>query len=125
MPAKIKYLPMGPWPVHVGFTTSPKRFAKEMRRLGIEDVSHLAHEQAGATTHSFEHEDALCCIITALPIKKLDAIDYAAMIAHEAVHVVQAMREALSADDPLGSEAEAYLVQHIVRRCVRYAMRGL
>ena len=115
--ACIHYLNLGPWPGYVGFTTSAKDFQREMKRIGIHgEVDFVAHEQAAATTHFFFCKDGICIIVTAPPpSRKHSAEQYAAIMAHEAGHVVEYMRDELAAGKMLGSEAEAYLIQFLVQ----------
>lgn len=120
---KVHYLHPGPFPVHIGFTTDERAFNREVRRLGIEgDVPFLASEIASATTHYFRNSHgSLCCIITMPPYGDDKSREqYAALLAHEALHVVQQMRE-LNAGDPFDRETEAYLLQMIVQDCLQIA----
>lgn len=126
-PKGIHYFNLGPWPVFCGFTTSEKAFQKEMKRLNIEDVNFLGSTRANATTHSFTGKDrALSFLITCRPYqaRKVTKEQYAALIAHEAVHVIQVMSEELARGKPLGSEAEAYLVQQIVQESLQIAWQS-
>jgi hypothetical protein len=117
----IDYCHMGPWPIYVGFTTSKKAFAKEMKRLDLGKVDFLARSSANATTHHLHAEDgAPCCVITL--DKTGGAIEQiASMIAHEAVHVAQYAFEQFGEENP-GRESEAYFVQHIVQFCLQIAL---
>lgn len=119
----IAYLNMGPWPVYVGFTTSEDDFQREMKRLGVEgSIDFLGHGRAHATTHTLENAGSLCIVIAMeAPTRKRSREQYAALLAHEAVHVVQGLRDELSRSEPLGHEAEAYLVQQIVQECLQMA----
>jgi hypothetical protein len=117
----IEYLNMGPWPVYVGFTTSEPAFAKEMKRLGLSDVAFLGRERASATVHTLTHGGEMTFILAMLPAKGRTKEQYAALVAHEAVHIAQGIKEEVSANDHLGRESEAYLVQHIVQWCLQLA----
>lgn len=125
-PKGIRYFNLGPWPVYVGFTLCEKAFDTEMKRLKIENVNFQAHERAAMTTHFFTNKNNLCCIIAACPYNPRQATRemYAALIAHEAVHVVQEMSHELSRGECLGKEAEAYLVQQIVQECLQDAWQS-
>lgn len=122
-PKGIRYFNLGPWPFYVGFTTSEKAFAKEMQRLGVSGVDFLGHARANMTTHIFENRSTVTCIITSHPFnaRQHSREQYAALIAHEAVHVVQEMSKELARGESLGSEAEAYLVQQIVQESLQDA----
>lgn len=120
---RVKYFNLGAWPVFVGFTTCEKAFAAEMRRLGIDNVSFFGRSSANATTHILEKHGTLCFVITAEPFKshKISCEAYAALIAHEAMHVIQEMQQVLACGKSLGDEAEAYLIQQIVQECLQVA----
>lgn len=119
----IDYFNMGQWPVYVGFSTSQKAFRKEMKRLKIKDVSFVARETADATTHFLTRGSEFTFIITMPPRRKRSYSQYAALVAHEAVHVAQYMQECLNHSEPFGKEADAYLVQHIVQHCLQIAFK--
>lgn len=119
----MHYIHTGPWPVFVGFTTSEKAFAAEMKRLGVdENIQFSAHSRAGATTHYLVKDRHLCCIITIEPYsRRVSREVYAALVAHEAMHVVQEMQRELNKGKSLGDEAEAYMIQQIVQEILRIA----
>lgn len=125
-PKGIRYFNTGPWPVYIGFTTCEKAFAAEMKRLKVTDVNFLGTARASATTHILPNCGSLCFIITTRPFQqcKVPKEGYAALIAHEAVHVIQEMREGLARGESLGIEAEAYLVQQIVQECLQDAWKS-
>jgi len=114
----ITYFHMGQWPVYCGFTTSPKKFEREMSRLSITDQKFIATDYANATTHILTKEGVLTFIITMAYEKKRSIEQVASMIAHEAVHVAQEMWQQFGEREP-GREAEAYLVQHVVQCCLQ------
>jgi hypothetical protein len=123
----IDYIDMGPWPGHIGFTMSERAFAKEMKRIRLDrDAPFLASGHALATTHYLMRSNELICIIAMKPWKKRKHTRecVAGIIAHEATHVVQQMRETHSYNDPLGREAEAYLVGHIVQECLQIVWKS-
>jgi hypothetical protein len=113
---------MGPWPNFVGFTTSSDAFAKEIARLGIPEQSFLAREGANATTHYFvKGRTQVTIVCMQPPHPQISPEAYASLAAHEAVHVVQYMREDLNQNECFGREAEAYLVQHLVQEFLQIA----
>lgn len=125
---RIHYLNMGPFPVFVGFTTSPADFHHEMKRLDVADPpsSHLGRESANATTHYLTSpNNKLTCIIVMPPHKRNGATreQYASLLAHEALHVVQEMRSELNQNEPFCRETESYLVQQIVQECLQIAWK--
>ena len=124
-PKGIRYFSTGPWPVFIGFTTCPKVFKREMKRLGVEDVDFYASRHANATTHHFTKDNQNIWLITMAPYsRKCTQEQYAALIAHEAVHVIQGMGRELAGGRSLGEEAEAYLVQQIVQESLQVAWKS-
>jgi hypothetical protein len=119
---RIYYMNLGPWPGYVGFTTSPDAFAREMRRLKISDADgFIKNAHSNATTHFLSNHGSNLAIICIQPFsRRVSKEQYAALIAHEAVHVVQEMRSNLG---DLGSEAEAYLVQQMVQEGLQQAWK--
>jgi hypothetical protein len=120
---KVHYIHCGQWPVYIGFTVSSIAFEREMKRLKIgKDVSFLVHGNAAATTHFFINKRSLCCIIAmSPPSAKQNKAMYAALLAHEALHVIQEMRDELNKGQPFGNESESYLLQMIVQECLMIA----
>lgn len=114
----MHYLNMGPWPVYLGFTTSKRDYNKEMKRLGVKNPRPFIGENCEGGTTTFVHKGATVIIITMKkPSKRgLPWECKAGVLAHEALHAVQYIREKVhgSLTEPLGDEAEAYLVQYIV-----------
>ena len=119
----IDYLNMGPWPMYLGFTMSPKAFRKELKRLDVQEaVSFTASDHANATVHFLTSKGHYLAIITMpKPPKAISVEQIAAMLAHEAVHVAQDFWPHIGERSP-GKEAEAYLVQHIVQFCLQIAL---
>lgn len=119
---RIEYIPMGPWPYFVGFSTSAEDFAAEVKRLKVETEVEFIRGK-GATTHHFEHGDGSAISILAIEpySRRRTREQYAALVAHEAVHVLQAMQRELG---ELGPEAEAYIVQHIVQTVLQSAWKS-
>lgn len=122
---RVHYFSMGPWPVFVGFTTSEDAYYRETRRLKVaEPTSFIKNTHSCATVHFFVSEGGTSTmIICAQPFraKRSSREQYAALLAHEAVHVIQDMREQLG---DLGCEAEAYLVQQIVQESLQIAWKA-
>lgn len=123
----IYYMNLGPWPYFVGFTMSPKELRKEFKRLDIAgDHPFIANEQSHASTHFLRFKGGAACAIIAMPKPKKMGRSrecYAALIAHEAMHVVQDMQRELAQGASLGQEAEAYLIQQIVQECLQRAYK--
>lgn len=121
--AHINYCHMGPWPVYVGFTNSPKAFQRELKRIKVrEKVAFHTSNRANATVHIFDGAGTTTFIVTMDKAKKTSVEQIASLIAHEAVHIVQEMWSVLGERTP-GHEAEAYLVQHITQFCLQLALK--
>lgn len=115
----IKYFDMMPFPVFVGFCDDPVSFEQELKRIGLDDPTpFLPHERAGAATHSFYTDRLNIVVCMDGKNRRRDKTMIAAIIAHEAVHVMQRIKEELSPHDALGIETEAYLVQYVTQSCL-------
>lgn len=121
MSERVRYLNLGPWVYFVGFTTDEAEVDREARRLRMPGPIETV-PGAAATTHIFTREGhpGTAIIRIVPPSRRQSREQYAAMLAHEAVHVVQDMRAMLG---DLGKEAEAYLVQFIVQSCLQIAWK--
>lgn len=121
---RVHYMHPGPWPVYVGFTTSPKAFAREIRRMDIEGGDDfLASDYASATTHMFNAPCGMRCYIICMPPFEDSETreQYAALLAHEGLHVIQDMHDCLNRGESFGREADAYLLQMVVQECLHQA----
>jgi hypothetical protein len=120
--ARIYYMNTGPWPYYIGFTTDPDAFTREMKRLKVDDgETFIKNAHSNATTHFLNNHGSCLAIICVQPFKRsVTREQYAGLLAHEATHVIQDMRENLG---PLGSEAEAYLVQQMVQEGLQIAWK--
>jgi hypothetical protein len=123
--SKVSYLNPGPYPVYIGFTTSTDAFQRELKRLKVPgDHRAIQHERANATTHFLTSGTSLTCIIVMQPpTPRISKEQYAALVAHEALHVVQEMERELYSGKRFDDESEAYLLQHIVQHCLQEAWR--
>lgn len=123
----IKYFNMGPWPVYVGATAKPKAFKREMARLCPgRNIDFVGSGHANATTHLLTLDGAMTAIVAIQSHGKHSKEAYAALIAHEVMHVVQYMREHLissnsACTEGLGIEAEAYIMQYLVQEIISVA----
>lgn len=116
----VKYFDMGQWPCYVGFTRNEEAFDKEMHRLGVKDNPFL--NGGAARTHTLVNpkDGGLVVIIAVTPTRHSHEQE-AALIAHEAVHAMQYIREEYGSGEPFGIESEAYLVQYILQSCLQEA----
>lgn len=120
--ACIDYFNMGQWPIYVGFTTSRKAFAREMKRLSCGKVDFLSTTHANATTHTLTKDGTLTFIIAMEKQGERSVEQVAGLVAHEATHVAQRLWEQIGESRP-GDEAEAYLVQMITQSCLEIALK--
>lgn len=56
--------------------------------------------------------------------RKRSREQYAALVAHECVHVIQEIKEEYSPTQPLGVESEAYLMQYLVQEALQLAFES-
>lgn len=126
-PAKgMRYPHMGPWPGFIGLCFDERVFRKEMKRLGIkEQCNFLAHDGGAAAMHHFTNPSGRCIYIVAIgPRNGRSKEQVAGLVAHEATHVIQRMREDIAGGKSLGDEAEAYLVQMIVQDALQHLWKS-
>lgn len=124
------WLNMGQWPCYFGFTTSELAFKKVMKRLNA-DANDWISLGANATTHFLTKDgdnykgQENTYIICIHPFKqgKVTREQYAAMIAHEVMHVIQSISRDYSQGRSLGDESEAYLMQYMVQEILQYTWR--
>lgn len=114
----MKYFDAGAWPIYIGFTRSEAEFIKELKRLKVPNEHIGSFCKGGAAMHTLESENGgLTCIITLHEWKGYELAQVAAMVAHEAVHVAQALWEHIGEREP-GKEAEAYFIQWLTQCCL-------
>jgi len=116
----VEYLHPGQWPVSIGFTTSPEAFDAEMKRLDVQNPWPFKAEGAAAAMHGFKGQDGdrfiICC---EKPSRHIPKHVYAALVAHEALHVVQEMERLLFPSGRFDDESAAYLLHYIVEHCLQ------
>jgi hypothetical protein len=111
----------GPWPWYIGFTTEEAAFQREMKRFRVKDAGPGVKAGSNAATHHLVNGSTnMAIIVMHKPTRRASKEQYAGLLAHEAVHVVQEMREKLG---ELGSEGEAYIVQQIVQEGLQVAWK--
>lgn len=116
-PDKCKWLrpSLVQMPFSMCICVSEKAFEKKLDSLNIPKMMRPPFERqdADAVTHFFADGDGdTCCVITITRREGYDDSAIAGLIAHEAVHVWQEVREKLGEDKP-SSEFEAYGIQAI------------
>lgn len=104
---------MGPRLALVG---CQRQFNAAKRSAGVACTDAYLESGWGACVHSYADQAGNLVCIVAVDLeacKSKDGIEIAALLAHEAVHVWQRVRDMLGPGD-LGKEMEAYAVQNIV-----------
>ena len=112
----MKYIHLGPWPGYLGVTTSPATLKRELTRLKVKESVPFLTGSSDASTHVFERPDGQpLWIITASAsrLARSTGATIAALMAHEAVHVMHDLQRQYAQGKSLGEEADAYLVQYI------------
>lgn len=105
----------GFFPIHYGFCPSEAAWKREMKRLGIKCEP---YPQSDARTATFENKTRGDIAVIVTVHERYDekpAVAVMALIAHEAVHVWQAIRKEMGEDSP-STEFEAYALQDIILR---------
>jgi len=124
---KIRYFDTGPIPIFFGFTTDPKAFARECKRLGVgKDVPFTPNGAPASAHHFTRRSDGQVTSIVTLDRAKCrgrKAYEIHAVMAHEAVHVWQTARKYMGERKP-GRETEAYCIQDWVLRMASAYEKG-
>jgi hypothetical protein len=107
--AHIKYFNVGAWPVYFGFSHEPKKWKKEAKRLGLKN-NFFTSKGAQATTHIMTRHGVTTIVVCLKMNKRYSRNQLTAMIAHEAVHVWEAVIAAMHGTNP-GDEVAAYAIQ--------------
>lgn len=113
----VLWLDQGWQPAHIGFCPSKKAWKREMRKMGCEGEP---WPSAAGSTQTFDSGGKRCIIVTVAEgcEKHHSRIEIAGLIAHEATHVWQKVREHMGEDQP-SIEFEAYSVQAIFQNLYR------
>lgn len=116
MPRKppITYLNGVLFPVFVGVCFSESDYLAEMKRMGV--ANPIDFHSSAASMKSFTLKGKLTLIVCFDPVRHraLHRPQVAALVAHEAVHVSDAIFRHVGEEHP-GDETRAYLVQYIVQ----------
>jgi hypothetical protein len=108
---------MGQWPPQVGVTNNRRAFNRFMR--GKQGVRHASFPKTGAGYTELMTEDGSNGHIIIAICPKSKGHDLACIIAHEAVHAARFLFHYVAEEEP-SKEAEAYLIEHIVRHSLRH-----
>jgi hypothetical protein len=116
----VAYFEMGPWPFYCALATSEAEFAAEMARIGVVEWCYLKNSSCQASTGWFALPGDAGLAIISVPLRRRGRSreQLAALVAHEALHVVQMLADRINDGERLGDEAEAHLIQHIVQECL-------
>jgi len=110
-------------PYHYGFCPNKRSWDDEMKRLAIPERVPYPELYDGRCTHfTNTHDHNACSIVTIRPGNK-SALEVISMLTHEAVHVWQAMRDAIGETHP-SSEFEAYSIQAISKNLIKAYEQG-
>lgn len=110
----ITYLQGVFFPVYIGVAFSEKQYLKEMKRLGVKEP--IDFHSSTASMKSLVNGDKETLIVCFDPTKhrQLHRNQVAAILAHECVHVSDAIFRRIGEHAP-GDETRAYLVQYILQ----------
>lgn len=105
----------------LAFVTSEAEFKSAKRAAGLECSDPWLEPGWDACTHAYTDQRGQLVCIVALRLEsaaRMEPIDVAALLAHEAVHVWQRTADFIGGGD-LGREMPAYAVQNISARLMR------
>lgn len=120
---QVHWMHPGQWPVYIGFCTDEGAFQRCMKRMKVDDPPPWITNGSNATTHTrVKGNGGTTFVICIRPqTRKHSREQYAALIAHESLHVVQEMERTLYPSGRFDDESSAYLLQHIVQHCLTQA----
>lgn len=107
---------LGQWPAAAFLITDKRSFAGfHRKRTGINPPTPFPSRNGGCTIY-LEDEPYAIMIIAIGP--QADRDEFAITLAHEATHTMQWVLDHAGEQKP-GTETQAYLVEHIVRQCLK------
>lgn len=111
---------------YLTLVTNEADFRKAMRHCKAASAdSWLKTDHADATAHQLNHPDGQRCTIVAIRVKpKHTAIEIAALLVHEAVHVVQDYFAHMGEHQP-ATEQQAYAIQAVAQELMTEYARQL
>lgn len=112
---EILWIDSGPYPFNIGFTMSSKALIAEFNRLG-DPISKEDVMRSGSSSIVWKISPATSLNTTTIcylpkPPKGVSEVQIAALLAHEALHIVQYIWEHMG--ETVRREAEAYMLQHV------------
>lgn len=100
---------------HLALCLSEMEFRRTVQEgLNVQSCPRWVSHGANATTHTFNGEGAVCCIICLSGYQGRDPVEVAGLLVHEAVHVWQQYCDDIGEHNP-GTEQEAYAIQFIAQ----------
>lgn len=117
MAKEVKFVDCGMLPIHLGFCDNKQAYYTLMEDLNIADPPHFPN--GAASCNAFENlKGQLGCIICVNKkhCKGMSHLSNICLVAHEAVHVFQAIKIYMDEPNP-SPEFEAYCIQWITQRC--------
>lgn len=113
---KLRWLERNAAPLLPYFTlaTSQGRFDEICNALGVKEVGAFVNTTADATTWFFDRRGEVCCVVAIDlgRVKNRPPTSVYALLAHEAVHVVQGYFNSFGEKKP-GDEQRAYAVGNV------------
>jgi hypothetical protein len=106
---------------YLGICFSEKDFQRELRRMKVPPSmwSSWLSDKALATTHHLVTEKGSRASIVCVPIRTdMEGVDIAALLMHEAVHVLQEYLDFIG-EAQVGRETQAYAIQSISTHLMR------
>jgi hypothetical protein len=99
-------------------------FLHAVRHCKVQQPEKWVHGEGCAAVHCFEHAtDGLCCIV-AIHVTTQTPIEIAAILVHEAVHVVQHYFTSISERYP-AIEQQAYAIQYMSQTLMTEYLRQI
>lgn len=101
-------------PLYYALCTSQRLYDKELKRMKLGSQPGILNDHSGATTNFMQNVDGKQCAIVCLFNHSYDYEQIASLLAHEAVHIFQRIRENIGESSP-SAEFEAYSIQAITQ----------
>jgi len=106
----------GWFPYHFGFCPNEKAWDREMKRLDVQPPEPYPTQDARVTFFEYNHkkDGRKACALVTMKATPRSASSKVALLAHEAMHVWQALLDDIGETKRPSSEFEAYSVQAIL-----------
>lgn len=103
----------GFFPLYYGFCPNEKAWHKALKRLKVPSEPYPESDARVSTFTNLDTGDAVCIVTLSESIDTKCTLGTIGLMAHESVHVKQALMECIGETNP-SSEFEAYVVQNIL-----------